>query len=133
MIYAVIDTNVLVSSFISKNVSSPTKKVVQMILNGFITPLYDESIITEYNEVLKRQKFHLIPAEVESIIQSIQENGIHTSRVPFDDTMPDESDRVFYEITLSVEDSFLVTGNLKHYPKEPRVVSPAEFLNIIGC
>ena len=27
--------------------------------------------------------------------------------------MPDEDDRVFYEVALSEEDSFLVTGNLK--------------------
>ena len=131
MIYAVVDTNVLVSSFISKNPSSPTKKIVQMMLEGLVTPLYDESIIAEYNEVLRRSKFHLVRAEIDSIILYIQENGIHTSRTPFSEYMPDESDRVFYEITLSVEDSFLVTGNLKHYPKEPRVVTPAEFLDIV--
>ena len=31
MIYAVVDTNVFVSSFITKNSESPTKKVVQII------------------------------------------------------------------------------------------------------
>lgn len=46
--------------------------------------------------------------------------------------MPDESDRVFYEVSLSKEDSFLVTGNLKHYPIAPRIVSPSEFIRIAG-
>ena len=45
--------------------------------------------------------------------------------------MPDEDDRVFYEVSLSVEDSFLVTGNLKHYPQTPKVISPADFLSVI--
>ena len=33
----------------------------------------------------------------------------------FEESMPDDDDRVFYEVSLSIEDSFLVTGNLKHY------------------
>jgi hypothetical protein len=45
--------------------------------------------------------------------------------------MPDEDDRVFYEVSLSIEDSFLVTGNLKHYPISPRVITPAMFLDMI--
>ena len=47
------------------------------------------------------------------------------------ESMPDEDDCVFYEVSLSNEDSFLVTGNLKHYPTSPRVITPAEFINII--
>jgi hypothetical protein len=38
---------------------------------------------------------------------------------------------VFYEVSLSVEDSFLVTGNIKHYPQTPKVISPADFLSVI--
>lgn len=132
MIYAVVDTNVFVSSFITKNPESPTKKVVELILDGKIIPLFDEDILAEYNEVLKRSKFHISSSEIDDIIKRIKECGISTSRTPFPESMPDESDRVFFEITLSVEDSFLVTGNLKHYPKKPQVVTPAEFLQTVG-
>ena len=38
---------------------------------------------------------------------------------------------MIYEISLSVEDSFLVTGNFKHYPETPRVISPADFLKVV--
>lgn len=34
-------------------------------------------------------------------------------------------------MALSKEDSFLVTGNLKHFPKKPFIVSPAEMVEII--
>ena len=51
---------------------------------------------------------------------------IDSSRFPYDGEMPDEDDRVFYEVCLSEEDSFLVTGNLKHFPKEPQVITAAE-------
>lgn len=54
-----------------------------------------------------------------------------TSRTAFLDLIPDEDDRVFYEVSLSVEDSFLVTGNFKHYPQTPKVISPADFLSVM--
>ena len=44
---------------------------------------------------------------------------------------PDPKDIVFYEVALSKEDSYLVTGNTKHFPKNPIVVTPAELLTII--
>ena len=49
----------------------------------------------------------------------------------FTESMPDEDDRVFYEVSLSDEDSFLVTGNLKHYPMSPHVITPAQFVDIM--
>ena len=45
--------------------------------------------------------------------------------------MPDEDDRVFYEVALSEEDSFLVTGNLKHFLKVPKVVTAAQMIEIL--
>ena len=131
MIYAVIDTNVLVSALITHNSLSATAKVVRLLLNGEFTPLYESSIIEEYQEVLHRAKFKLVPGVADALISFIKEHGIETSRTAFLDSMPDEDDRVFYEVSLSVEDSFMVTGNLKHYPQTPKVVSPADFLDVM--
>ena len=131
MIYAVIDTNVLVSALITKNPEAATAKVVRLLLdNGFI-PLYDADIVTEYEDVLHRSKFPILPEVADALISYIVEHGVEASRVNFDESMPDEDDRVFYEVTLSKEDSFLVTGNLKHYPTSPRVITPADFIILI--
>ena len=65
------------------------------------------------------------------LVSFIKEHGIETSRTAFQESMPDEDDRVFYEVSLSIEDSFLVTGNLKHYPQTPKVISPADFLSVM--
>jgi len=35
---------------------------------------------------------------------------------------------VFYEVTLSKDNAYLVTGNKKHFPKTPIAVTPAEML-----
>jgi hypothetical protein len=38
---------------------------------------------------------------------------------------------VFFEVALSKDDAYLVTGNTKHFPKKPIVVTPAEMLEIL--
>lgn len=132
MIYAVIDTNVLVSALLTNNQLSPTKRILRLLTSKEVIPLINDEVISEYREVLHRSKFSFKSEDVDSLISFVVGVGIDTNRTPFPDQMPDESDRVFYEITLTVEDSFLVTGNLKHYPRKPQVVTPAEFLQLIG-
>ena len=131
MIYAVIDTNVLVSALITKNPEAATAKVVRLLLEQEFIPLYDAGIIAEYEDVLHRSKFPILKETADALISFIIENGIESSRVDFEELMPDEDDRVFYEVSLSQDDSFLVTGNLKHYPMSPRVITPADFVNLI--
>lgn len=131
MIYAVIDTNVLVSARISKNSLSSTVKVVSHMLNGRIKPVYNDEIIAEYTEVLQRPKFKLNDDDIQLLIDYITKYGIHSDRVPYNGDMPDEKDRPFYEVSLSMEDSFLVTGNLKHFPVTPKVVTPAQIISLL--
>jgi putative PIN family toxin of toxin-antitoxin system len=128
MMYAVIDTNVLVSALITKNPDAATVKVVRRLLDDAFVPMYDAYIIDEYNEVLHRAKLKILPEVADALISHIIEHGVEASRVNYTEVMPDEDDRVFYEISLSNEDSFLVTGNLKHYPISPRVITPAQFI-----
>lgn len=130
MIYAVIDTNVLVSALITKNPEAATAKVVKLLLEHGFIPLYDADIIAEYEDVLHRAKFPIRSEVADALIAYIIENGIEASKVDFEEAMPDEDDRVFYEVSLSQEDSFLVTGNLKHYPASPRVITPADFIEM---
>lgn len=126
-----IDTNIIVSSFITRNHSSPTRRVINSMLSGKIKPLYNDEILDEYFDVLNRSKFHLSEIRIIELLNFFKENGINTSRFPFDGDMPDEDDRVFYEVSLSEEDSFLVTGNLKHFPKTPKVITAAQMIEIL--
>ena len=101
------------------------------MLSGKIKPLYNDEILDEYFDVLNRSKFHLSEIRIIELLNFFKENGINTSRFPFDGDMPDEDDRVFYEVSLSEEDSFLVTGNLKHVPKTPKVITAAQMIEIL--
>jgi hypothetical protein len=87
--------------------------------------------MTEYQEVLSRPHFDISKDERDALFEYIRTKGVEAERTSVNIIFVDESDRVFYEIALSKEDSFLVTGNLKHYPQEPIVVTPAQMLQII--
>lgn len=130
-LYAVIDTNVIVSALISKNDDSIPLKVMEDVMLGDIVPVWNDEIIEEYREVLSREKFHLNPLDVEDVLSVIVQCGLHVDRTPAaDETFPDPSDIVFYEVKLSREDAYLVTGNIRHYPNKPFVVAPREIIDI---
>ena len=131
MIYAVIDTNVIVSAFISKNLDSSTAMVWSAVLDGAVTPMYSEEIIEEYRDVLHRKKFNIPEQLIKDALNHIMENGVRGERILSDDFIPDPKDVVFYEVALSKEDAYLVTGNTKHFPKKPIVVTPAEMMKIL--
>ena len=130
-IYAVIDTNVLVSALLSRFKDTSTVQLLQLLILGEITPIYNDEIFEEYQTVLTRSKFGFPDTLIDETLDVIRRYGMNSSRTEASEQLPDPKDVVFYEVALSVEDSFLVTGNTKHFPRKPFVVTPAEMLRII--
>ena len=130
MIYAVIDTNVIVSSLLTRNHDSATARVMDAVYEGKVIPLVCDEILGEYEEVLHRAQLKLDPAKCDYILSLIRDQAEPMHPVHTDASMPDEDDRIFFEIALAGQDVFdsrLVTGNIKDYPKADFVVSPSEF------
>ena len=75
MIKAVIDTNVLVSAFWTKNSQSPTVRIADAITKNLFVPLYSPEMIAEYREVLTRSKFDFSDDEVRSLVDHIVTHG----------------------------------------------------------
>ncbi|MDE6543048.1 MAG: putative toxin-antitoxin system toxin component, PIN family [Muribaculaceae bacterium] len=131
-VYAVIDTNVLVSSLFSGNGQSNPARVIRAVLSGVITPLYSNEIIEEYRDVLSRDKFKFKDEHIEALISAFTDFGINTVRTRVvDEVFPDIDDIVFYEVTMSVDNAYLITGNAKHFPRKPFVVTPAQMVEIL--
>lgn len=132
-IYAVIDTNVIVSALISKSLESNPLKVFRAIFQNRIVPLYNDEIMDEYRTVLSMPKFRLDKSMIETVLKAVAVDGLRMDRTPADDVdFPDLKDIVFYEVALSKEDSYLITGNIKHFPLEPFIVTPAEIVRILN-
>lgn len=70
--YAVIDTNVLVSALLSSREDAATVQVLKMIFKNEVIPVYSDEIIAEYNEVLRRRKFHFSEELVSSLVEIIK-------------------------------------------------------------
>lgn len=132
MIKAVIDTNVLVSALLTHDSNAPTKRVLTALLSGEFLSLLDEQIVSEYIDVLNREKFNFDKEEVSLLIDHIKRVGKTISPCHTNEVFPDPDDRVFYEIALAESEAKLVTGNLKHYPISPIVVTPAQFCELLG-
>ena len=131
--FIVIDTNVLVSGLISRNQTSPPVGILNYLFieRGVIIPLFNDEIIKEYETVLKRDKFNIDHKLVDDVIDRIKTIGVSCERIESKEIFKDAKDIVFYEVALSKDDSYLVTGNVKHFPKVDFVVTPAEMMEII--
>ena len=130
--YAVIDTNVIVSSFLKER--SIPDQVVSLALNGPIIPLVNDEIISEYTEVLTRNKFGLSESEVKVFLNEFIKRALFLDKTKTNEDFDDPDDIVFYEIILtarSASNAYLITGNKKHYPIKSFVVTPREMIEII--
>lgn len=121
----VIDTNVLVSALWSKN-GAPAQ-IISMVISDGLVPCYDYRIIGEYKEVLNRPKFLFTKKEITSLLDWIESSGRSVVANPIAETFIDEADRKFYEVAKFCN-AKLITGNIKHFPQDPLVVSVTDFL-----
>ncbi len=128
--YAVLDTNVLVSALMKRN-SVPAAVLKHLS----VVPLYNKGIFDEYEEVLRRAKFHFAEQDIQELFDSIRERGIMVDAESISDAdFTDTEDVVFYEVVMEkrkTDEAWLVTGNIKHFPKETFIVTPREMLDII--
>ena len=131
--YAVIDTNVFISALLSKRSDTATVRVLDAMFDGKIVPLYHEEILAEYNEVLRRKKFHFKEEVIQLVINAVKQYGVEVFPQPTGEILIDMDDLIFYEVAMEKrdDDAYLVTGNQKHYPIRDFIVTPSEMMEII--
>ena len=131
-LFAVLDTNVLVSAML--NWTSVPGAVVRKAISGNLTPVLHEKILEEYEEVLRRKKFPFLEEDIQALLKRLKERGVFWAPALINEELPDKKDIIFYAVTMEVrqdEDAYLVTGNIKHFPVRPYIVTPREMLNIL--
>ena len=131
--YAVLDTNVIVSALLSSKADAATVQVLQKLFSDSFCPVISKEIMAEYAEVLHRAKFHFSPALVEDLLFAIEEKAEYVIPASTGAILPDMKDLPFYEVVMEkrADDAYLVTGNQKHFPAEPFIVTAREFLAIL--
>ena len=99
-----------------------------------ITPVLNNEIESEYLSVLSRPKFHFSKEIINDIIQTFRLKGLYIDSSPINILLPDPKDVIFYEVVMEQRkqsDTWLVTGNIKHFPNKSYVVTPRQMLDII--
>ena len=124
----VLDTNVLVSGLLNPN--GPPAAILNLLVNGKIRLLYDNRILQEYSEVLRRDKFGFNKESIDVLINYFQDVGEFISAEPTNREFDDENDRIFHEVMITGEANYLVSGNLVHYPKSNKIIDPRRFITI---
>lgn len=132
--YGVIDTNVLVSALLSTHEDTATVQVINRLFSGEFTPLFSREILDEYNEVLRRKKFKFSEELINNFLTAVEKCGETVTPAKSDEILPDMKDLPFYEIVLDEQkrNAYLVTGNIKHFPKKPFIVTARQFLDILN-
>ena len=131
--YAVFDTNVLISSLLTKQTDTATARVVDAISSGDIIPLYNQEILNEYDEVLHRAKFSFSEERIQKILLMIRQFGMAVNPSPTGEILMDMDDLVFYEIVMEKrkDNAYLITGNIRHFPERDFIVTPSEMMALI--
>ena len=122
----ILDTNIIVSALLSPH--GLPAKILNLVLNGSVTLIYDNNVLSEYINVLHREKFKINKELLNFFIDFIEKECEYKIAIPLKMKFQDEDDKIFYELYKSAGVDYLITGNKKHFPKEKGIVSPREYI-----
>jgi putative PIN family toxin of toxin-antitoxin system len=127
----VIDTNVVVSAALKPQ---GLERVALIIAITKPARLYvSDPILDEYSEVLARSLLHIRKGIRAQILQLIRNRSFLVSPQRNLDVTYDPGDNVFLECAEAARADYLITGNLRHFPRfwrSTKVVSSREFIGI---
>ena len=128
----VLDTNIIVSAHL--NPLGLEYRVFELALECRLRLFISAPILLEYETVLRRPKFPILPEKVTESLAQIRQNGTLVVPTMTLSVSPDEPDNRFLECAESAGAGFLVTGNRRHYPsvwRSTRIVSARELVEVV--
>ena len=128
MLNAVVDTNVLVSGLIITHGYSA--KIINAFKEKQFNLFYCSEILIEYHDVLYRDRLGFDSKDIDNLLDIISLSGISVAIDASNIPLPDEDDRCFYD-TAKNSGAYLVTGNIKHYPDDSLIITPADFVKLL--
>jgi len=126
MMKIVIDTNILISAVLSPQ-GNPAKILALISDNDDMQLIYCAGILDEYARVLGYPRLKIASEKQARAISLVRVFGELVEPTMSTVPLPDESDRIFYD-TAKDSGAMLVTGNIKHFPAEPFIMTPADFI-----
>jgi len=112
----VLDTNVLISAALKPG--GLEAAVLNLVIAGRLEAWVTAEVFAEYEEVLARPKFSAVREASSRILEAMQNHARKTTARTTATIALDEDDNRFIECAEAAQANFLVTGNLRHYPRE---------------
>ncbi len=131
----VLDTNVVVSALIKPG--GPEGLTLLFALRGQYALYVSASILDKYREVLRRPWFSrwLNVDDVQHALTSLEQTARMVHPTTTITISRDDPDNRFLEFAEASRADYLVTGNLRHYPRahrSTRIVNAREFLKLLA-
>jgi hypothetical protein len=84
--------------------------------------------------VLRRKKFRFSEELIVTLMEAIEKYGMLVKPSATGERLPDMKDLPFYEVVMEKQhdEAYLVTGNMKHFPAKPFIVTAKQLLEIMG-
>jgi putative PIN family toxin of toxin-antitoxin system len=127
----VIDTNVLISAALTP---AGLQRTVLVIATTKPARLYiSPPILKEYAAILARPEFKMRKGTRQQLMELIKSHSYPVSPIRRVDAASDPDDNMFLECADAARADYLVTGDLRHFPKfwkTTKIVSPREFISL---
>jgi len=127
----VIDTNVLGSAAIKP---AGLQRTVLLVAVTKPARLYvSRPILEEYREVLGRPELRIRKGARQQLLQLIKNHSYTMIPAQRLDVTSDPDDNIFLECADAAHADYLITGNLKHFPrfwKKTKIITPREFISL---
>lgn len=127
----VVDSNVLVSGLLTP--FGLPGEIVRMIASGSLSLCFDARILSEYSDVLIREKFQFNAEQIYPLLDQIRAEGQIVAGELLRKKLPDPTDEPFLEAAIAGNAHCLITGNMRHFPVAKcqgiKILSPTEFLD----
>jgi uncharacterized protein len=129
----VLDTNIVVSAALKPDGLQRTVLLLAMMRPA---RLYVSAfILSEYRSVLSRAEFKIRKGLRQQLLQRIEDSAYLVSSSRQVHVTSDPDDNIFLECADAARADYLVTGNLRHFPrfwKQTKIVSSREFVKMIA-
>lgn len=131
MTRVVFDTNLLYSAIL-KTGSVPAK-VVDLVAAGAIIPCVSDAVLNECRAVLYRKDLDLNDGRRRELLGSFIGLSLHVAPPENLAICRHEPDNRFLECAEAAVATYLVTGNIRHFPRShvsTAIVSPRQLLSV---
>jgi uncharacterized protein len=133
MIRVVLDTNILISALLSPQ-GQPAQVFLLTILEPDTQLCVSGDIFAEYDEVIRRPRFHRSDSEIAAVLRTIRDEGVWVKPTVRVRACFDPEDDIFLECAQAAAAHYLVTGNTKDFPAAwagTQIVTARHFLDAV--